>query len=408
MFGASPARTTGTSMLGWIFKKRANEPGSAPAVVTTSTGPPPVAGASVPDMDWTAALAQARGDDDALLALARTAAAPLQVKQAAVEALDGETALKLAEREFRGHDRRVHHIAKQRLLAKAAQRQTRDQGARLLATARSLAGMVEVPVNRLVELERAWQLLNAGAIESAQRDDFVALTAQLAAQLRQRVDIELQRQRWQADAVATLRQLQAACTEAAAGTQERQRLAGATGAARGVEDALPPGDVAVQPPPVRWPTCSMRSGSRQRSMATWPCSIVCWPVRSRSRSRLPTNQLPTLMRVTLRSPKPPLSLATKPTRTAPSRPQPSTTRNGSGRHLRHYPTRVWRRCCRLAMRAGIWPAIKRARPGKRNGANRRASGSARARANRSWPWPTAWRMPRRHSTPGSWPTRTAT
>ncbi len=230
-------------MFGWVFKKKDNEPGSAPAVAPTS--PPPVASASVPDVDWTAALAQARGDDDALLALVRTAAAPLQFKQAAVEALDSEAALKLAEREFRGHDRRVHRLAKQRLLAKATQRQNREHAARLLATARSLAGIAEVPVNRLVELEHAWQLLDAGAVEPAQRDDFVALTAQLAAQLRQHGDIEVQRKRWQAEAVAALRQLQAACTEAAAGTQDRQRLAGAMGAARGAESALPPGDVAV-------------------------------------------------------------------------------------------------------------------------------------------------------------------
>lgn len=36
-------------------------------------------------------------------------------------------------------------------LAKAAQRQTRERAARLLATARSLAGMAQVPVNRVVE-----------------------------------------------------------------------------------------------------------------------------------------------------------------------------------------------------------------------------------------------------------------
>ena len=232
-------------MLGWIFKKRGNGPGSAPAVPATSTSPPPGAGAPVPDVDWTAALAQARGDDDALLALALTAGAPLRIKQDSVDALDGEAALKRAEREFRGHDRRVHQLAKQRLLAKAAQRQTREQAARLLETARSLAAMAQVPVNRVVELERAWQVLDVGAIESAQRDDFKAVTAQLAAQLRQRGDIELQRKRWQADAVAALRQLQVACTEAAPGKQDRQVFAGALGAARGVQAALPPGDEAV-------------------------------------------------------------------------------------------------------------------------------------------------------------------
>lgn len=228
-------------MLSWIFKRKGNETGPSPAVDATSH----VAGAPAPDVDWTAALTKARGDDDALLSLARTAGAPLQVKQAAVEALNSEAAMRLAEREFRSHDRRVHQLAKQHLQAKVAQRQTREQAARLIESARSLAGMAQVPVNRVVELDHAWHVLDAGAIESTQRDEFVALTAQLAAHLRERADIELQRTRWQADAVATLRQLQAACAEAAAGTQDRERLAASISAARGVEGALPPSDAAV-------------------------------------------------------------------------------------------------------------------------------------------------------------------
>lgn len=228
-------------MLGWIFKRKGNEAGPMPVVAETSQ----VVAASAPDVDWTAALAQARGDDDALLALARTAGAPLQFKQAAVEALDSEAAMRLAEREFRSHDRRVHQLAKHRLQARVAQRETREQAARLIERARGLAGMAQPPVNRVVELDHAWHLLDAGAIEPTQRDEFVALAAQLAAQLRQRADVERQRARWQADAAAALRQLQAACAEAAAGTQDRERLAASASAARAVEGALPPGDEAV-------------------------------------------------------------------------------------------------------------------------------------------------------------------
>lgn len=223
-------------MLGWIFKKKGIETGSAPTMVTTSQ----VANGSATDVDWTAALALARGDNDALLALARSAATPIQAKQAAVEALTGEAALRLAEREFRSHDRRVHQLAKQRLQTTVAQRKTREHAARLLESTRGLMAMTEVPVNRLVELDRAWQALDAEAVEPAQRDDFTALMARLAAQLRERADIELQRRRWQADAVAAQRQLQAACAETAAGTQNRERLAVATHAARGVEGALRP------------------------------------------------------------------------------------------------------------------------------------------------------------------------
>ncbi len=230
-------------MLGWIFKKKGNAPQVAPAEAAKSQ--PSVAAPPATAVDWTAKLAQSRGDDDAMLALARTAGVPIQFKLAAVEALDGEAALRLAEREFRSHDRRVHRLAKQRLQALVAQRQTREQAARLIETARSLAGEANVPVNRVVELDHAWQALGAAAIEPARRDEFAALTAQLAAQVRKRGDIELQRDRWHADAVQALRQLQATCAEAAAGTQNRESLAGAVDAARGVMQGLPPDNIAV-------------------------------------------------------------------------------------------------------------------------------------------------------------------
>ena len=230
-------------MLGWIFRKKGNAQGAASTVAAKS--PPRVAAAPAPAVDWTAKLAQAHGDDDALLALARTAGAPLQFKQAAVESLDGEAALKLAEREFRSHDRRVHQLAKHRLLAKVSQRQTREQAARLLETARILAGAADAPVNRDVELDHAWQALDAAAIEPTQRDEFAALTAQLAARARRRADVERQRKRWHTDAVQALGQLQAACTDAAAGTQDRAWLAGVVGAAHGVVEALPPDDATA-------------------------------------------------------------------------------------------------------------------------------------------------------------------
>lgn len=230
-------------MLGWIFRKKGNAPAPPPADAINS--PPQLVAAPAPAVDWTARLAQARGDDDALLALVRAAGVPLQIKQAAVEALDGEAVLKLAERELRNRDRRVHQLAKRRLQALVARRQTREQAARLIDTARRLAGEADVAVNRCVELDRAWQALDAAAIEAPQRDEFAALTAQLATQMRRRVDIEQQRKRWHDDAVQAVRQLQAACIETAAGTQDRVWLAAAVSAARGVDAALPQDDAAT-------------------------------------------------------------------------------------------------------------------------------------------------------------------
>jgi exonuclease SbcC len=227
-------------MLGWIFKLMGKAQAAEPSVVVKS--PPQVAAPPAPAVDWTSRLAQARDDDDALLTLARTAGVPLQCKQAAVEAMHGEAALKRAELEFRSHDRRIHQLAKRRLLATVTQRQAREQAARLIETARSLAGRADVPVNLGVELDHAWRALDTTAIEPAQCDEFAALTAQLAARVRRRADIEQQRKRWHTDAMQALQQLQAACAEAASGAQDRAWLAGAAGRARSVVGLLSPDD----------------------------------------------------------------------------------------------------------------------------------------------------------------------
>ncbi len=233
-------------MLGWIFKRQGIKSGSAPAEAPSRLA----AEVSAPQVDWTAALARARGDDEALLTLASTAGAPLPFKQGAVEALTGEAALRLAEREFRSHDRRVHQVARQRLQAKVAQRLAREEAERLIQDARNLAGGVDVPANRVVELDRAWASLDADAIETARRDEFGALSARLTGQLRQRADLAQQLKHWQAAARAAVGQLQVACTGAAAGTQDRTALSDAASAARGVTGALPP-DGAAEPATAR-------------------------------------------------------------------------------------------------------------------------------------------------------------
>jgi hypothetical protein len=238
-------------MLDWIFRKKKDiGAGPAPRGAPTEPMAQVQAQAPKPQVDWEAALVQARGNDEALLTLARKAGTPLQIKQGAVEALQGEAALRVAEREFRRHDRRVHQLAKQRLQAQESQRQAREQATRLIDSARSLAGLAMLPVNRVVELDQAWQALEPGAIEPAQREEFAALSTQLGLQLRQRADIELKRKRWRSDATAAVQQLQAACTEAAAGTLDRERLAAAISAASDVERLLPP-DGETDPAQVR-------------------------------------------------------------------------------------------------------------------------------------------------------------
>ncbi len=159
---------------------------------------------------WQPQLQAALGDDAGLLRVARES--PLvDVKLAAVQALAGEDALKQAEREFRSHDRRVHRAAKLRLDAAVAQRESRVQAQIIIDAARALSAETPIPANRLVALDRAWQVLNAELLEPQQRSEFAVLREQLNHSVRERGEQEQQVQRWVAQAKTALGELQRAC-----------------------------------------------------------------------------------------------------------------------------------------------------------------------------------------------------
>lgn len=233
-------------MLDWIFKKNKAGATERPAVLApTPTRPAPAAKAAGPAVDWPQQLQTALGDDAALLALAR-GNAPLDLKLAAVNALGSEASLKLAERELRDTDRRVHRLAKQRHGARVLLRETAEQAGRLIEAARALVGEPVIPSNRLVELDRGWRALDAGLIGAPQRAEFETLLAQLSALTRERGDQALALERRASDARAALTRLQAASLAAADGTQDRSHLAEASEAARVVLGAAP--DAATHAP----------------------------------------------------------------------------------------------------------------------------------------------------------------
>lgn len=235
-------------MLDWIFKKNKSAPATE-RLATAAPAPAPApaakaakaAKAAAPAIDWPLQLQAALGDDAALLALAR-GNAPADVKLAAVNALGGEASLKLAERELRDTDRRVHRLAKQRHGARVLLRETAEQAGRLIEAARALVGEAVIPSNRLVELDRGWRALDAGSIDAAQRAEFETLLAQLSALTRERGDQALALERRASDARAVLARLQAASLAAADGTQDRSHLAEASEAARAVLGAAPDAD----------------------------------------------------------------------------------------------------------------------------------------------------------------------
>ena len=203
-------------MLSWFFRKRdkAGTPASPAAASRPPSAPPggaataasarPGAGTAAAlaqgaAVDWPGRLQAAQGDDAALLALA--AATPLlDIKMAAVQALEGEAALRQAERRFRDHDRKVHRLAKQRLEAAVAQREARAAAQALLDRAAALLDDAAPPINHVVELDRAWERLPAAALQPAQTARFVELRARLDAAIRERGEAQQRLRRWTAQA----------------------------------------------------------------------------------------------------------------------------------------------------------------------------------------------------------------
>lgn len=226
-------------MIDWLFRKKKAPPQADAAraeravTVPPRTTPAPAAPATV---DWEAALAAARGDDDALLALA-CGGAPVDTRLAAVGALASEDALKRAERALRKDDRRVHRLAKQRHAGLLAQRDTRLRATELTAAARTMLEDPLIAANRLVELDRAWQALDQALLEGMQAAEFGALFARLAALARERADRALDFERWDAAAQEALGGLRSACAQAAAGAIDRAALAANGAQAQSILDA---------------------------------------------------------------------------------------------------------------------------------------------------------------------------
>ena len=228
-------------MLGWLFnrktsgKERAAAPSSpaaaAPGPAATAARLP--ASPPSPPVDWALRLSEAQGDDTALLELAGSQA-PIDMRQAAVEAIASEAVLKSAERTFRDRDRRLARSAKQRHMALAAQREARVEAAGLIDSARALAGHALIPLNRLAELDRAWQALDPARLEPAQRDDFAAAMQSLSSLSRERGDAQLKAERWLAQARDALTALQSITADAAAGRRDRAQLVNAQQASRDV------------------------------------------------------------------------------------------------------------------------------------------------------------------------------
>lgn len=189
---------------------------------------------------WQPKLAAAMGDDAALLSVAKDAPS-VDLKLAAVMALTGEESLKLAEREFRTHDRRVHRAAKQRYEAMVSQREAREAAAKLIEAAATLVNEAKIPANRLVELDRAWLALDLALVHPAQRDEFAALAADLTTLTRERGEHQLHLNRWTAEARQVLLHLNVTAGDVAAGIKDKSLLEPPYSAAAALLKTIPEG-----------------------------------------------------------------------------------------------------------------------------------------------------------------------
>jgi DNA repair protein SbcC/Rad50 len=211
------------------------------------SSPPPQAKEVKPVIDrapWEARLAQAAGDDAALLALAIES--PLvDIKVSAVAGIGGEAALKEAEHAFRDHHRRAHREAKQRLERAQWIRKSREKADAVIAEAEVLRAQPEVAANKLVELDRGWSALDQTALETNQVERYAEHWQALSKGMRARGDLLVQTSRWAASVQSVMAAAKRAAREVAAGTADVPTLDLTRSAlAQCIADA-PPGDAAM-------------------------------------------------------------------------------------------------------------------------------------------------------------------
>src|SRR5262245_24615698 len=201
-----------------MFDKLLNK-GTAPVAASAPQHSGAAAEPGTPDSElqaWRERIAAAKADDQALLQLAREAPG-VDLKLAALAALTHEEALKQATREFRDQDKRLYRAAKSRWEAAVARREALEQAPVVIAAARSLLEQESIPVNRLIELDRAWAPLSEALPDQALAGEFAALRSQLGARVRERGEAGQVLARWLAAADAAIQALTAGLAGVAAG-----------------------------------------------------------------------------------------------------------------------------------------------------------------------------------------------
>jgi len=234
-------------MLKNLFKK-ADAPATATnaAAATTATSaksnakPKAKSQPMADTTDWQTKLAEAIASaDDAVLLQLALAKAPLKIRLSAVEAMQTEDGLKACEREFREHDRSIHRQAKLRLETKIAERIARAEAATLIYSANELLTLAQIPANRLVELDRAWQAIDQPLLTSLLIADYAAASEKITHLLRSRGDLQLLVKRWSVKADGALLALQSGSIAVAETGLDRDKLGAAYEALDNLQKNMP-------------------------------------------------------------------------------------------------------------------------------------------------------------------------
>lgn len=192
---------------------------------------------------WHDRIHAAASDDTTLLQLMHDAPS-VPLKLAALNALTQEESLRQALHDVRDQDKRLYRAAKSRWEAARGHRLTTDEARGHIAAARALLEQPLVPVNRVVELDRAWAALNHDWLDAALASEFTALSTELGAKVRARGEHVQALQRWLGAADAAITHVQSLLPGVAQGatpTAELESLAlNLLELAQGAPDAADP------------------------------------------------------------------------------------------------------------------------------------------------------------------------
>jgi hypothetical protein len=172
--------------------------------------------ASTESQVWLEKIRATGADDAALLRLAHQAPG-VDLKLAAIEALTHEDSFRRAMREFGAQDKRLYRAARSRWEAASGRRKTAVKANALIANARALLEQESIPVNRAVELDQAWNALDAALLDPALQSEFSALSAQLGAKARALGEGEREIVRWLAEVDQAMGKVRASLADVAQG-----------------------------------------------------------------------------------------------------------------------------------------------------------------------------------------------